>query len=431
MYIGHDTFPGGDDHREFINILQCINRNGKTINIKLHNMKRRTFFRSGIAGAAGITMIGNSAFAGTVRPDEGEIVYRTLGKTGLRVPVVSFGVMRSDNSSLVRAAWDGGMKMFDTAHGYMNGRNEEMLGGFFSTVPRESFFVATKVKPAGVDSRTGLPSRETTSEDFLQKFDLSLKRLRIEYVDILYMHSAESVEMVRHKEIVKTMLDLKKQGKVRFIGISTHKNEPLVINTMVEDGIWDVVLTSYNYRQTYLDEMNSAIEKAAAAGMGIVAMKTMAGGWLDRERTKPVNAQAALRWVISNPGVHTTIPGITAFDQLETDLKVMRDIVLTDQDKSELVAEAGLPGLYCNACSKCVPGCPNNLPIPELMRAYMYAYGYRNAGMASELLSQTAAGADPCSGCSSCSATCVRGFDLRDKISDISRLVNVPYDLIA
>ena len=153
-------------------------------------MKRRTFFRSGIAGAAGITMIGNSAFAGSLRPDEGEIVYRTLGRTGLRVPVISFGVMRSDNSSLVRAAWDGGMKMFDTAHGYMNGRNEEMLGGFFSTVPRESFFVATKVKPAGVDSRTGLPSRETTSEDFLQKFDLSLKRLRIDYVDILYMHSA-------------------------------------------------------------------------------------------------------------------------------------------------------------------------------------------------------------------------------------------------
>ncbi len=310
-------------------------------------------------------------------------------------------------------------------------RNEEMLGNYFSTIPRESFVLATKVKPAGVDSRTGLPSKETTAEAFLSMFNLSLSRLKMDYVDILYMHSAESVEMVRHKEIVRAMLDLKKQGKVRFIGISTHKNEALVINTMAEDGIWDVVLTSYNYRHTYRAELDDAIDKAAAAGMGVVAMKTMAGGWLDRERTKPVNARAALRWVISNPNVHTTIPGITAFDQLETDLTVMKDIALTDEEKSELVADASFPGLFCNACSNCVPGCPNNLPIPELMRAYMYAYGYRNAAMASELLSEAAVKADPCASCKTCSASCVRGFDLKDKISDIARLVNVPYDLIA
>jgi predicted aldo/keto reductase-like oxidoreductase len=393
-------------------------------------MKRRNFFRSGLAGAAGITLMGNRALAVNGKTDEGEIIYRTLGKTNLRLPVVSFGVMRSDNSSLVRAAHEGGIKLFDTAHGYMNGRNEEMLGGFFSTLPRESFVLATKVKPAGVDSRTGLPSKDTTAESFLAMFNLSLSRLKLDYVDILYMHSADSVEMVRHRETVKAMLDLKKQGRVRFIGISTHKNEPLVINTMVEDGIWDVVLTSYNYRQTYLAEMNSAIEKAAAAGIGVVAMKTLAGGWLDRERTKPVNVQAALKWVLSNPNVHTTIPGITAFDQLETDLKIMKDIVLTDQEKADLVAEASLPGLYCNACSNCVPGCPNNLPIPELMRAYMYAYGYHNAAMASELVSETAVETNPCAGCDTCTASCVRGFDIRGKISDISRLANVPYDLL-
>jgi succinate dehydrogenase/fumarate reductase-like Fe-S protein len=61
----------------------------------------------------------------------------------------------------------------------------------------------------------------------------------------------------------------------------------------------------------------------------------------------------------------------------------------------------------------------------------MYAYGYRNAAMASELLSETAVKADPCSACDSCKTSCVRGFDLKDKISDISRLVNVPYELIA
>lgn len=393
-------------------------------------MKRRTFFRSGLAGAAGITMLGTPAFAGRSPLTGGDIVYRTLGKTGLKVPVVSFGVMRSDNDALVKAAYEGGMRMFDTAHGYMNGRNEEMLGSFFSQVPRDSFVIATKVKPAGVD-RDGLPTRETTAADFLQKFNLSLTRLKMDYVDILYMHAGDCVEIVRHKEIVNAMLTLKKQGRVRFIGISTHKNEPLVINTMAEDGIWDVVLTSYNYRQTYLPELNSAIDRAAAAGMGIVGMKSLAGGWLDKERTKPVNVQAAIRWVLSNPNLHTCIPGITSFDQLETDVRIMKDVALTEQDKAELLAESGYPGLYCNACSSCVPGCPNRLPIPELMRAYMYAYGYRNAAMASELLSETKVVADPCAGCTVCSASCVRGFDVREKITDISRLVNVPHELLA
>jgi len=391
-------------------------------------MRRRDFLRSGLAGAAGLTVFNNPALAGVT----GEpVIYRTLGRTGLKLPVVSFGVMRSDNSALVQAAYEGGMKMFDTAHGYMNGRNEEMLGNFFSTLPRDSFVLATKVKPAGVDSRTGLPSAETTAADFLEKFDLSMKRLKLDHVDILYMHAADSVEMVRHEEIVNTMLDLRKSGRVRFIGISTHKNEPLVINTMADDGIWDVVLTSYNYRQTYRDEMNSAIEKAVAAGMGIVAMKTMAGGWLDRERTQPVNAPAALKWVLSNPNVHTTIPGITAFDQLTTDLKVMRDIALTSDEEAVLLAHAGFQGLYCNACSNCMPGCSGQLPIPELMRAYMYAYGYGNLAMASELLAETAVTHDPCAGCDSCNTSCVRGFNLRDKITDVTRLANVPYDLLA
>ncbi len=391
-------------------------------------MRRRDFLRSGLAGAAGLTVFNNPALAGVT----GEpVICRTLGRTGLKLPVVSFGVMRSDNSALVQAAYEGGMKMFDTAHGYMNGRNEEMLGNYFSTLPRDSFVLATKVKPAGVDSRTGQPSADTTAADFLEKFDLSMKRLKLDHVDILYMHAADSVEMVRHEEIVNAMLNLKKSGRVRFMGISTHKNEPLVINTMAEDGIWDVVLTSYNYRQTYRDEMNSAIEKAVAAGMGIVAMKTMAGGWLDRERTQPVNAPAALKWVLSNPNVHTTIPGITAFDQLTTDLKVMRDIALTSDEEAILLAQAGLQGLYCNACSNCTPGCSRQLPIPELMRAYMYAYGYGNLAMASELLAETAVTHDPCAGCDSCTASCVRGFNLRDKITNVTRLANVPYDLLA
>jgi aryl-alcohol dehydrogenase-like predicted oxidoreductase len=393
-------------------------------------MKRRTFLRSGLAGAAGLAVIDKTALAAT-SPGSNEIICRTLGKTGLKIPVVSFGVMRSDNSGLVKAAYDGGIKMFDTAHGYQNGRNEEMLGNFFSTVPRDSFIIATKIGPAGVDRQTGKPSAETTAVDFLSRFEISLSRLKMSYVDILYMHGIDSLDVLRHKEIVGAMLDLKKKGKVRFIGVSTHKNEPLIMNAMAEDGIWDVVLTAYNFKQTYRDEMNNALQAAADAGIGVVAMKTMAGGFLDKEKTKPVNTQAALKWALANPNIHTTIPGITAFEHLTSDLEVMTDITLSPAEKEDLLAAEAKQGLFCNACSNCIPGCRNDLPIPEIMRAYMYAYGYGNLPMASELLSQFAVETDPCTGCEVCTAECVKGFNLKNKISDITRLKSVPYDLIS
>ena len=81
--------------------------------------------------------------------------------------------------------------------------------------------------------------------------------------------------------------NLKKEGRVRFIGISTHSNEPEVIDAMIEDGFWDIVLTAYNFKMDHVTAMTAAVERADKAGLGVVAMKTMAGGFLDKEKTKP------------------------------------------------------------------------------------------------------------------------------------------------
>lgn len=393
-------------------------------------MKRRAFVKSGVAGAAGFVAINNASLASDAG-EESNIIYRTLGKTGIKLPVISFGVMRSDSSALVQAAYEAGMKMFDTANGYQNGRNEEMLGAFFSSKPRDSFVLATKVKPSGVDFRTGLPTKDTTAEDFLTKFDTSLARLKMEYVDILYMHAADCAELVNHREIVNAMLDLRKKGKTRFIGVSTHKNEPQVIKAMIEAGIWDVVLTSYNFSQSHTEEMNKVLQQAGEAGLGVVAMKTLAGGFLDKERTKPVNVKAAIKWVLSNPNVHTVIPGMTTFDHLNTDIQIMSDISLSEEEKKELLIASAQSGLYCNACSSCKGSCPAGLPLPEIMRAYMYMYGYRDMSQAAGLLSETGISSNPCKDCDECQVNCVRGFDIRNKVTDISRLAEVPSDFIS
>jgi predicted aldo/keto reductase-like oxidoreductase len=393
-------------------------------------INRRGFLRTGITGAAGIVALSPSLVSAASAEQQENIIYRTLGKTGMKVPVISFGVMRSDNPNLCKAAYDKGIKLFDTANGYQNGNNETMLGNLLKDHPRDSFYLATKVKPIGVD-RDGKPSDQTTAEDFLDKFNTSLTRLKMDYVDILYIHDIRNPEMFEYKPIIETVKKLKKDGKIKFMGFSTHSNEAAVIDAAAEKDLFDVILTSYNFKQTYVNELNSAIKKASQAGIGIVAMKTLAGGgFLDKEKTKPINSTAALKWVLSNPDVTTTIPGMTDFDQLDLNVKILADISITDAEKKDLIIAQAETGLYCTGCTKCLQSCPKNLPIPDLMRAYMYAYGYSNPGMAYSLLGELGTNDNPCKDCNNCQVNCTKNFNIREKIADISRLVNVPADFL-
>ena len=397
----------------------------------MNNINRRGFLRTGIAGAAGIVALSPSFISARSDEQQEGIIYRTLGKTGMKVPVISFGVMRADNPNLCKAAYEKGIKLFDTANGYQNGNNETMLGNLLKDYPRNSFFLATKVKPIGTD-KLGKPSDQTTAEDFLAKFNTSLTRLKLDYVDILYVHDVRSPEMLEYKPIVNAVKKLKKEGKIRLMGFSTHINESVVIDAAASLDTWDVIITSYNFKQTYINELNSAVKKANNAGIGIVAMKTLAGGgFLDKEKTKPINSTAALKWVLSNPDVHTTIPGMTDFDQLDLNVKLLSDISITDSEKKDLILARSETGLYCTGCAKCLSACPLNLPVPDLMRAYMYAYGYSNPAMAYSLLGELGTNDNPCKDCNTCKVNCTKNFDIKGKIADISRLVNVPADFLS
>ncbi|HNY14357.1 MAG TPA: aldo/keto reductase [Bacteroidales bacterium] len=396
----------------------------------MKELSRRGFLRTGIAGA-GALAVSPSILASAVKaPEENNIIYRTLGKTGMKVPVISFGVMRSDNPSLCKAAFDKGIRLFDTANGYQGGNNETMLGNLFKDFKRDSFYLATKVKP--VTDREGKPNDQTSPEKFLEMFNTSLSRLQMDYVDILYVHDLSSPEMLEYKPILNAVKKLRKDGKARFIGFSTHRNEAQMINAAASMSDWDVILTSYNYKHAAAAEITEAIKKASDAGIGIVAMKTVAGGgWLDRERTKPMNTGAALKWVLSNPGVHTTIPGMTSFDQLEKNALLLTDLAFSETEKTDLLADMADPGLFCSGCLECLPQCPHNLPIPDLMRSFMYAYGYASPAMAKNLLGEIGITGNPCEGCTGCSVTCSRNFRIKDKIADVTRLVNTPSEFLA
>ena len=395
---------------------------------------RRQFIVGGLSGLAMAGLApGRLGAAEAVPNPDPDIVIRKLGATGLELPLVSMGVMNADNPNLVAAALDSGIKMLDTAHYYQRGRNEEMVGKVIKDRSRDGFVVATKARASTVDRSEVQDSNKATresEESFIQKVELSLERLQTDYVDILYLHSCKSREDALDEMALSAMQTLKKQGKIRHIGVSTHSNQAEVIEAALESGVYEVVLTAYNFKTKNREELERAMERAAAKGLGVVAMKTQAGVFWDKERTQPIPMKAALRWALRQDYVHTAIPGFTTFDQLEDDLLVMKEPTLTTEEAASLETQEKLAGLYCQQCGTCLDQCPADLDIPVLMRGYMYAHGYRNLLSAKDVVNGLGRGDLPCATCESCSVNCPQDFDVRERALDVARIGEVPDDFL-
>jgi len=396
---------------------------------------RRDFLKSSGAGLGSFFLLSSNepkAYERTGSEKKGprKFVYRVLGKTGIKLPVITMGVMNSDNPNLIRAALDSGMVHLDTANGYMRGKNEEVIGGVIKVRPRDSFVLATKVYLPR-DESTGLYKEAATQDFFLSRLDISLKRLGLDHVDILYHHNVWKRESALYEPVLKAMEKAKKEGKARFLGITTHRNEPEVIHAAVDSKFYEVILTSYNFRQKHHAEMKQAIGTAAQAGLGIVGMKAIGGTHLVSKSKEKIDARAALKWVLQDPNVHTIIAGFTTFDELELDLSIMEAPSLTPAEKSHLQRMQLSAGLYCQGCGECLQSCPQKLPIPDLMRGYMYLYGYRNLGEAQDVVLSLTLPHQVCQDCGSCPVKCASGFDVSARIRDVVRLREVPPEFLS
>jgi len=394
-------------------------------------INRRDFLRSSVAGLGSFFVL--PAVDQRAEERKGDkpkgsrkFSYRTLGKTGVKLPVITMGVMNSDNPNLIRAALDAGMVHLDTAHGYMRGKNEEVIGGVIKGRPRDSFVLSTKIYLPR-DESTGLHKETATEQFFLSRLDTSLKRLGLDYVDILYHHNVWKRESALYEPALKALEKAKKEGKVRHVGLTTHRNEPEVIHAAVDSKFYDVIEVAYNHRQKHRAKIREALAKAGSAGLGVVAMKTLGGGEKNLGKTE---ARTALKWVLQDPNVHTIIAGFTTFDQLELDLSVMEDLTLKPAEKAQLERMRMTTGLYCQGCAECLKSCPQKLPIPDLMRGYMYVYGYRNLGEAQDLLLSLNLPSQLCQDCGSCPVKCTSGFDVSARIRDVIRLREVPREFL-
>ncbi|MGZ3613320.1 MAG: aldo/keto reductase [Thermodesulfobacteriota bacterium] len=389
---------------------------------------RRDFMKSTLAGVGGLFFLPPNKSKAEVRVVEAKgkerkFVYRTLGKTGIKVPVINMGVMNTDNPSLVRVALDSGMVMLDTAQTYQRGQNEGMIGEELKGRSRDSYVIATKARLPN-DQKTGLYTEEATEDAFLKKVDSSLKNLGLDYVDIYYHHNVWKKESALYEPILKALEKVRKAGKARFVGITTHMNEPEVIHAAVDSKFYDVILTSYNFQQKHFSQIRGAISRAAQAGIGIVGMKAIRGG--SRQTPTVKNTAAALKWVLQDSNVTTIVPGFTTFEEMKIDLAVAENPTLTDLEKRDLKKEVSVSGLYCQGCRQCLGQCPEHLPISDLMRAYMYTYGYRNLTHAQDLVLSLNLPNRVCEDCTSCPVQCSIGFNVSAKIRDVARLRDVP-----
>ncbi|MGA2468471.1 MAG: aldo/keto reductase [Thermodesulfobacteriota bacterium] len=391
-------------------------------------MGRRDFMKSSLAGVGGFFLLPSieakqEVKVVEVKGKERKFVYRTLGKTGMKLPVINMGVMNTDNPNLVRAALDSGVVLLDTAQVYQRGQNEGMIGEVLKGRPRNSYALATKAL-LPTNQTTGLHTEEATEEAFLKKVDSSLKNLGLDYVDIYYHHNVWKKESALYEPILNALQKAKRDGKIRFTGITTHMNEPEVIRAVADSKAYDVILTAYSFQQKHFAEVREAIAQAAQAGIGIVGMKAIRGG--SRQEAAGKNAAAALKWVLQDPHVHTIVPGYITFEEMDIALSVMEDLNLSDSEKKDLQKEASLPGLYCQGCRQCLGQCLEQLPIPDLMRAYMYTYGYRNLALAQDLVLSLNLPTGVCEDCSSCPVKCLNEWNVAGKIRDVVRLRDVP-----
>ncbi|MFA7465711.1 MAG: aldo/keto reductase, partial [Syntrophales bacterium] len=256
---------------------------------KYEGIDRRVFLKAGLAGTAA-AVLGLGGLAGAVQsgltgdfafPDP---VYRTLGRTGLKITVVSFGAMLTPEPEVIRFAFAHGVNYVDTARRYMNGRNEEIVGRALKG-HRGKVYVATKALASS-----------GTREAIIRDVETSLKALGIETIDVIQLHNLTGKERVFGPESREAFTRLKAQGKVRFFGVTTHTGQTEVLNALVDDPdrFFDTALVGYNFKSA--PSIKAAIERASRAGIGIVAMKTQAGGYETGALGAVSPHQAALKW---------------------------------------------------------------------------------------------------------------------------------------
>lgn len=314
-----------------------------------------------------------------------------LGRTGLMVSASSFGalpvqrVSMDEAKKLLRMAYDGGINYFDTANAYSD--SEEKIGEALSDV-RHNIIISTK---SGASDKATL----------LKHIELSLRRMKTDYIDILQLHNPGTLPDPEDPDsLYGGLLEARKKGWIRFIGITNHRNQLA----------WDAVLSGkYDTLQfpfsSISDEKDIALaELARDHDMGFIAMKGLAGGLI-------TNARTTFAFMKQHPWV-VPIWGIQRESELQEFLELEKNPPAYDEEMKQLIARdrAELAGNFCHGCGYCQP-CPVGIPIQNAARMSLLLRRSPYQSWLTDEMNAEMMKIENCLHCGACASRCPYGLD--------------------
>jgi aryl-alcohol dehydrogenase-like predicted oxidoreductase len=356
--------------------------------------------------------------------------YRRLGRTDFMVSDISFGSSRIENVDVAKRALDRGINYFDTAPDYARFGSEEVLGEAIEG-RRHDVFLATKFCTAN-----GHLADDAPIDEIIRAVEGSLRRLKTDYVDLIHIHSVANTRRLFAENIHEAFDRLKEQGKVRFLGMSSHAPDlETVASAAIDSGRFDVLMMAYHHG--IWPKHSEIVDRAHAKDIGVVAMKTLKGAkhtnLADFDDERSSYSQAAFRWVLSNPSVSCLVISISTFEQCDEYIHAS-GTALAPGDVALLEKYDRLTsGDYCRPhCGDCLDSCPESSPIHDVLRYRMYFkdYGWEKEGM--RLYASLPRGGEVCLGCNApCAGACPSDVPIRAKMIESDHLLRLNRGRIA
>ncbi len=332
----------------------------------------------------------------------------TLGSTGITVPQNAFGalpIQRDDTETAVqilRRAYEGGMRFFDTARAYSD--SELKLGEAFDGM-RDKIYIATK-------------TMAKNPEEFWEQLETSLKNLRTDYIDIYQFHCvSQCYRPGDGTGMYEAMLEAKKHGKIRHIGVTAHNIE--IANECVESGLYETMQFPFSYlsSQKEIDLVNNC----KAHNMGYIAMKGLAGGLIN-------NSTAAMAYMTQFDNV-LPIWGVQRMSELEEWLAFFDE---TPEYTDEIAAfveneKKELAGDFCRGCGYCMP-CPVGIQINSCARMSLMLRRAPSKNWLTENWQNEMAKIENCLHCNRCKSRCPYELDtpalLEKNLADYKKILS-------
>tara|TARA_B100000686_G_scaffold232580_1_gene240190 strand:+ start:7699 stop:8883 length:1185 start_codon:yes stop_codon:yes gene_type:complete len=349
-----------------------------------------------------------------------------LGKTDIKIPEIGYGSSMTSEESIVAHAFDRGIRYFDTAESYHGGDSEISIGNALGSV-RHEVIIGSKTKARTHDDK----------EDFMLSLEGSLKRLRTDYIDIYFNHSVNSISRLENTDWWEFIDKAKEQGKIRYSGVSGHgSNLADCLEYCVDRNLVDVILSAFSFAQDpkFLEKLRhtfhfvainprlpEVLQKARNKGVGVIAMKTLAGARLNDMRPyedqQLTYAQAAIKWALNTKYADAAVISMTS-DSLIDELAMINSNQFEENFSYDLLQKyfsINKQNICPPGCEICKNVCPNEVNIVDVMRSRMYAVDYKNPENALISYSQIENNAESCSSCSGepCKDKCGYNLDIK------------------